>query len=107
MKQFFLWKSLRWKTMDPDAAVIYSCQVLHKFLHIRPFMDGNGRIGRLLFLLALQSHGYPPVVFYNTHGVNRKQYLDALASAQDGVPHLLYDIVISVLEGILRRAANT
>ena len=28
------------------------------FLSVHPFRDGNGRVGRLLTLLALYQHGY-------------------------------------------------
>jgi len=105
MQEFFTWKNNLWDNIDHDNVVIYSCQVLYKFLHIHPFPDGNGRLGRLLFLLALQSHGYPPVVFYKSHGVDRKKYLDALAAAQENnKPEILYDMVLTVLEDRLTKS---
>jgi len=50
----------------------------HKFEKIHPFMDGNGRTGRMLMNYVLMSAGYPPIVIYKK---NRDAYLDALGSA--------------------------
>lgn len=80
----------------PD--VIHCCQLFLKFLHIHPFMDGNGRIARLLLTAALQHHGYPPVVFYDSQKLVRNQYLDSIADAHEGQPGAFYDLVLRVLE---------
>ncbi len=58
----------------------------HKFEHIHPFMDGNGRTGRMLLNYILLSKNYPPLVI---HTKTRKQYLNALRSADK---HSLLDI---------------
>lgn len=54
----------------------------HKFEKIHPFMDGNGRTGRMLMNNILFLHGYPPLIVSTK---KRKDYLDALGKA-DTVP---------------------
>lgn len=46
-----------------------------EFEHVHPFVDGNGRIGRLLNNYLLLEAGYVPI---NVAFVNRTQYYDAL-----------------------------
>ena len=53
-----------------------------EFEGIHPFIDGNGRTGRLLLNLALIRNGYPPI---NVKFTDRKRYYDAFdAYFQDG-----------------------
>lgn len=58
--------------------VEYSAMVHAKFANIHPFVDGNGRVARLLMNLALLQSGYnitiiPPVV--------RVDYIEAIHKA--------------------------
>ena len=50
----------------------------HKFEKIHPFMDGNGRTGRMLLNFILMKSNYPPLIILNKE---RKEYLDALRKA--------------------------
>jgi len=50
----------------------------HKFEKIHPFMDGNGRTGRMLLNYILLNHLYPPVI---VHRKQRTEYLNALGKA--------------------------
>lgn len=51
------------------------------FERVHPFLDGNGRTGRLLLNLMLVRLGYPPVIILKRQ---RAQYLAALQKADDG-----------------------
>ncbi|MFA5543768.1 MAG: Fic family protein [Bacilli bacterium] len=52
----------------------------HKFEKIHPFMDGNGRTGRMLLNLILMNNNYPPLIISRK---NRNEYLDCLSSVDD------------------------
>lgn len=57
---------------------VLACLFHHKFEKIHPFMDGNGRCGRILLNLILLLRGYPPLY---VRKVNREKYLNALSFA--------------------------
>jgi len=52
-----------------------------KFEWIHPFIDGNGRTGRLVLNLLLIRLGWPPAIIFKEH---RKRYLTALSRADHG-----------------------
>ena len=62
----------------PKALASLHC----RFEQIHPFLDGNGRTGRLVLNLILVRLGYPPVVIYKR---DRAKYLRALRRADEGV----------------------
>ena len=53
---------------------------------IHPFIDGNGRAGRLLTNLVLVRLGYPPAIVYKR---DRVRYMNALGRADGGDPGAL------------------
>ena len=60
--------------MFPEALAAVHC----RFEQIHPFLDGNGRAGRLILNLVLIRLGYPPVIIYKR---DRARYLQALRRA--------------------------
>lgn len=53
-----------------------------QFETIHPFVDGNGRVGRLIMPLMLASEGYPPLYLSGFLLRFRRGYYDALAGVQ-------------------------
>jgi len=53
----------------------------HRFVHIHPFIDGNGRTARLLTNLFLMREGYPLVIILKN---DRQKYYRALRMADNG-----------------------
>jgi Fic family protein len=67
---------------------------------IHPFLDGNGRTGRLLLNLVLVRLGYPPAIIYTR---DRSRYLRALRRADDGDPGPLGELIArSVTDNLYR-----
>ena len=63
--------------IEPEALA----RVHARFEQIHPFLDGNGRAGRLVLNLLLVRLGYPPAIIFKGE---RRRYLAALQSADRG-----------------------
>ncbi len=67
-----------------DSTIAEDLAKLHaRFEQVHPFLDGNGRAGRLILNLLLVRLGYPPAIIYKGH---RSRYLAALRRADGGDP---------------------
>lgn len=67
---------------------------------IHPFLDGNGRTGRLVQNLILVRLGYPPAIIYKRQ---RSQYLAALRRADQGDCGALGELLArSILDNLYR-----
>ncbi len=56
-------------------------RIHNEFERVHPFLDGNGRVGRLLLNLMLGRLGYPPAIIYKRH---RQRYLNAMRRSDQG-----------------------
>ena len=70
------------------------------FERIHPFVDGNGRVGRLLLNFMLLQHGYPPAVILKTQ---RPRYLHGLTLSDEGNWNLLAEVIARAVSGTLTR----
>ena len=89
-------------SLDADAGALCDhLAVVHcRFEQIHPFLDGNGRTGRLLLNLVLVRLGYPPIVIYKR---DRDRYLRALRSADASEPGPLGELIARAVLGSLYR----
>jgi Fic family protein len=69
------------RTVDPLRFPEALARIHARFEQIHPFLDGNGRTGRLILNLLLGRLGYPPAIIYKRE---RSQYLNALRRADRG-----------------------
>lgn len=67
----------------PILALRFYC----RFEKIHPFLDGNGRVGRILFNAILNKFGYPPVVFFAD---NKTEHSNALRHFLENRPMKMY-----------------
>jgi len=78
-----------------ELAVITSM----KFVTIHPFIDGNGRVSRLLMNFLLRKKNYPLINIYNKY---RQKYLQAVRKANDSDYSLIFPLLIKILEQNLK-----
>lgn len=73
-----------------------------EFEGIHPFIDGNGRTGRLILNLELMKQGYPPI---NIKYADRKRYYDCFTSyhSDNKNPSAMVSLISNYLEEELSR----
>lgn len=71
---------LKWYTEHKDKLhpLILSIAFHHKFEKIHPFMDGNGRTGRMVMNYILLKNNLPPTII---HKKRREEYLQSMREA--------------------------
>ncbi len=85
MTSLLLWvKEQKRKKTHPFAL---SLHFHNRFESIHPFSDGNGRVGRILFIWMMLEYGYGVILFENK---NRQAYFSSLSQADEGRPRKLY-----------------
>lgn len=89
-------------TADPlGRHALEHAAVHHAMLEkIHPFVDGNGRVGRLILNFMLLQKGHPPAVI---HVDQRQRYLRALRSADGGNWRPLTEVIARAVSGALNR----
>lgn len=66
-----------------EVSILMRAAIAHaQFEAIHPFLDGNGRTGRLLLPLMLQAAGEPPIHLATFLKVRQQEYYDALWQVQ-------------------------
>ena len=97
---------LKWYQADTRDDFLTKIALFHlRFESIHPFIDGNGRTGRLLVNLELMKLGYPPIDIKFT---DRNAYYNAFDSySETGSPKAMFKLFAKYLTERLRRYIET
>jgi len=95
LREFMEW--LDESTADPVAK---ACAAQAKLVNIAPFLDGNGRVARILSNLVLESAGYPPAI---VQVGARDRYYDSLRQADAGDMSGLLSLTIDCVDTSMTR----
>lgn len=91
MSKLLLWQKTQQKKKSHPFILI---TIFHnRFERIHPFSDGNGRVGRLLFIWMLLKSGYGIILFKHK---NYRSYFSALDQADNDRPKKLFRHCIRV-----------
>jgi hypothetical protein len=88
------------RDLDEAHPVVHAAVHHAWFERIHPFVDGNGRVGRLLHNFMLLQHGYPPAVILKSQ---RPRYLRGLALSDEGNSNVLAEVIARAVSGTLTR----
>lgn len=86
--------------LEAHSVPIKLAEIHSSFERIHPFLDGNGRTGRLILNLVLVRLGYPPAVIFKRQ---RDPYLGGLDRADRGDPGPLAEIIARAVIDNLHR----
>jgi Fic family protein len=76
-----------------------SASVQHQFLHIFPFTEHSGKVGRMCSNLVLLRHHYLPCVI---HSIDRQRYYEALRGSAANFRLLLVEAMENSLDNALK-----
>lgn len=94
-------KFIKWYSDNKNEINLLELVALvhYKFVKIHPFIDGNGRIARLLANLILLKNGYPPIIIPI---IRRQEYIEAIKKREESFVVFMLDIINVNLEDYLR-----
>lgn len=101
MREFGAWLasvSVANDNHELSDAILYAAAAHTWFVSIHPFIDGNGRVARLLMNLVLMRHAFPITIVRKE---NRMKYYDALEESQATDLSSFISLVVECLEKIL------
>lgn len=78
-----------------EHPIVFAAKLHQEFVYIHPFVDGNGRVARLLMNMALLQDGYPIVVI---PPICRSEYITALEKGHENENVFIQFIMERVVE---------
>lgn len=84
---------------DDLHAIEFAANVHHRFMHVFPFSDYSGMLGRLLCNFVLVREGYLPVII---HASDRQRYYEALRGPERDFRQFIAESMENSLDNALR-----
>ncbi len=96
---------LAWlRNHQKENPVLLAAYIHHFFIAIHPFIDGNGRTGRLLLNFMLMKSGFPPLCIRREEKI---KYINCLEQARDGDTMPLLKFIVESVEKAYDELADT
>ncbi|MDP4007665.1 MAG: Fic family protein [Candidatus Peregrinibacteria bacterium] len=95
MRQLYSWYEES-KNLNP---CLLAAKFHYKFVKIHPFIDGNGRMARLLMNLILVKNGFPPVI---VPVVRRLEYIRSIQNGEEAFDEFTMSVIVEGLKDYLR-----
>jgi Fic family protein len=92
---------ISWYSFSRLHPVRRAAELHTRFVEIHPFIDGNGRTGRLLMNFVLMKHSYPPAIILKE---DRLRYYEAL---DDACSTRQYDKITDLIAEACQRSLET
>ncbi len=86
------------QSSSPEPVTL-AANIHWKFVKIHPFIDGNGRMARLILNLILMKAGFPPTII---PFVRRSEYLDALRKTPQAFETFIAETVVENMKDYCR-----
>lgn len=90
---------LKARQNDDLHPIEFAANVHHRFMHVFPFSDYSGMIGRLLCNFVLMREGYLPVII---HASDRQRYYEALRGPERDFRQFIAESMENSLDNALR-----
>jgi len=96
MKDFLKWYQTSKSTMNP---VLLSIETHYRFVKIHPFIDGNGRIARLILNLILLQNNYTPIII---PVIQRLEYIQSIQQSLQAFTDFMLNTIYQNMKDYLR-----
>ena len=97
MRDFIVWANEEMEKVPHPFS--FAARMHHRFMHIFPYPDTSGKVGRAVMNIFLMRNGFLPAV---VHATERQRYYEAIRNSHQDLATLLVDSEMASLESAIR-----